>query len=173
MNNFKDAKEKINQDIRASQVRLLDIEGKALGIFDIRQALQMAKEQEVDLIEVVANAQPPVCKLMDFNKFLYEKKKKEKEQQKSQHNIATKEMRFNPQIGDHDLEFKVRHLQQFLKDGHRIKISVQFKGRMMQKQDIGKNTMTKILEKLEGFGKIEREPKLENRDLIAYLTPNK
>ena len=82
-------------------------------------------------------------------------------------------MRFNPQIGDHDLEFKVRHLQQFLKDGHRIKISVQFKGRMMQKQDIGKNTMTKILEKLEGFGKIEREPKLENRDLIAYLTPNK
>ena len=78
MNNFKDAKEKINQDIRASQVRLLDIEGKALGIFDIRQALQMAKEQEVDLIEVVANAQPPVCKLMDFNKFLYEKKKNSK-----------------------------------------------------------------------------------------------
>lgn len=133
----------------------------------------MARSRELDLIEVSPNAKPPVCKIGDFGKYNYEKQKKEKEQKKSKSSTQLKEIRFHPNTDTHDMEFKCRHLIEFLMQGHKVKATIIFIGRMMVHQDIGRKLMDEILEKLTQFGKIEQPPKMEGRFMTAMIIPDK
>jgi len=138
-----------------------------------QEALRLAKSRELDLIEVSPSAKPPVCKIGDFGKFNYEKQKKEKEQKKSKSSTQLKEIRFHPNTDTHDMEFKCRHLTEFLIQGHKVKATIIFIGRMMVHQDIGRKLMDEILEKLTLVGKIEQPPKMEGRYLTVMLIPDK
>ena len=139
---------------------------------DINQALRVARDRSLDLIEVSPNSKPPVCKIGDFGKFNYEKQKKEKEQKK--HKTAQlKEIRFHPNTDTHDLEFKSRHLKEFLIQGHKVKVTVIFIGRMMVHQDIGKKLLEEVIEKLEEIARVEQPPKLEGRHMTTLLIPDK
>jgi len=141
-------------------------------VMDINQAVRAARERSLDLIEVSPNSKPPVCKIGDFGKFNYEKQKKEKEQKK--HKTAQlKEIRFHPNTDTHDLEFKSRHLREFLLQGHKVKVTVIFIGRMMVHQDIGKKLLEEVIEKLEEIAKVEQPPKLEGRHMTTLLIPDR
>ena len=144
-----------------------------MGIIPTQEALKMARARDLDLIEISPNAKPPVCKIGDFGKFNYEKQKKEKEQRKSKGSTQVKEIRFHPNTDTHDLEFKCRHLKEFLIQGHKVKATVIFIGRMMVHQDLGKKLMDEVLEKLSEVGKIEQPPKMEGRYMTAMLVPDK
>ena len=133
----------------------------------------MARSKDLDLIEVSPNAKPPVCKIGDFGKYNYEKQKKEKEQKKSKTSTQLKEIRFHPNTDTHDMDFKCRHLVDFLVQGHKVKATIIFIGRMMVHQDIGRKLMDEILEKLTVVGKIEQPPKMEGRYLTVMLIPEK
>jgi translation initiation factor IF-3 len=133
----------------------------------------MARSKDLDLIEVSPNAKPPVCKIGDFGKYNYEKQKKEKEQKKSKSSTQLKEIRFHPNTDTHDMDFKCRHLTEFLIQGHKVKATIIFIGRMMVHQDIGRKLMDEILEKLTVVGKIEQPPKMEGRYLSVMLIPEK
>lgn len=139
----------------------------------VQQAIKIAEAAGLDLIEVSPNSKPPVCKIADFGKFNYEKQKKEKEQKKNKTSSQVKEIRFHPNTDTHDLEFKCRHLKEFLIEGHKVKVTVIFIGRMMVHQDIGKRLMDDVLERLTEVGKIEQEPKMEGRHLTVMLIPDK
>jgi translation initiation factor IF-3 len=139
---------------------------------DINQAIRAARDRSLDLIEVSPNSKPPVCKIGDFGKFNYEKQKKEKEQKK--HKTAQlKEIRFHPNTDTHDLEFKSRHLKEFLLQGHKVKVTVIFIGRMMVHQDIGKKLLEEVIEKLEEIARVEQPPKLEGRHMTTLLIPDR
>ncbi len=133
----------------------------------------MARSKDLDLIEVSPNAKPPVCKIGDFGKYNYEKQKKEKEQKKSKTSTQLKEIRFHPNTDTHDMDFKCRHLVEFLVQGHKVKATIIFIGRMMVHQDIGRKLMDEILERLTVVGKIEQPPKMEGRYLTVMLIPDK
>jgi translation initiation factor IF-3 len=153
-------------------VRVIDDRGNQLGVMEINQALRVARDRSLDLIEVSPNSKPPVCKIGDFGKFNYEKQKKEKEQKK--HKTAQlKEIRFHPNTDTHDLEFKSRHLKEFLLQGHKVKVTVIFIGRMMVHQDIGKKLLEDVIEKLEEIARVEQPPKLEGRHMTTLLIPDK
>jgi translation initiation factor IF-3 len=139
---------------------------------NINQALKIARDRSMDLIEVSPNSKPPVCKIGDFGKFNYERQKKEKEQKKSK-SSQVKEIRFHPNTDTHDLEFKSRHLRQFLLQGHKVKATVIFIGRMMVHQDLGRKLLEGVLENLADISKIEQEPKLEGRHMTTLLIPDK
>lgn len=139
----------------------------------LERALQIAEEFKKDLVEVAPNANPPVCKVIDFGKFMYEKKKKEKEAKKKQHTIQVKELRFRPQTDDHDLEFKTRHAREFLEDGDKVKATVQFRGRDMLYTDQGKDLLKNLAEELSDVSKIESNPTMEGRRMIMVLSPEK
>ena len=139
----------------------------------IQQALKLADASGLDLIEVSPNSKPPVCKIANFGKFNYEKQKKEKEQKKNKVSSTVKEIRFHPNTDTHDLEFKCRHLVEFLIEGHKVKATVIFIGRMMVHQDIGKRLLNEVIEKLLVVGKIEQEPKMEGRHLTVMFIPEK
>jgi translation initiation factor IF-3 len=139
---------------------------------DLNQALRIARDRSLDLIEVSPNSKPPVCKIGDFGKFNYEKQKKEKEQKK--HKTAqVKEIRFHPNTDTHDLEFKSRHLREFLIQGHKVKVTVIFIGRMMVHQDLGKKVLEGVIERLTDIAKVEQPPKLEGRHMTTLLIPDK
>lgn len=144
-----------------------------MGVLLTQEALKRARSKDMDLIEVSPNAKPPVCKIGDFGKYKYEKQKKEKEQKKSKSSTQVKEIRFHPNTDTHDMEFKCRHLKEFLMQGHKVKATIIFIGRMMVHQDIGRKLMDEILEKLSEVGKIEQPPKMEGRFMTAMLIPDK
>lgn len=127
----------------------------------------------MDLVEVAPNAKPPVCKVIDFGKFMYEKKKKEKEAKKKQHTIQVKELRFRPTTDDHDLEFKTRHAREFLEDGDKVKATVQFRGRDMLYTEQGEELLNNLAEELSDISKVESKPTLEGRRMIMILSPSK
>lgn len=137
-----------------------------------QQAQKLANERSLDLIELSPNSKPPVCKIGDFGKFNYEKQKKEKEQKKNK-GQQLKEIRFHPNTDTHDIEFKCRHLREFLMQGHKVKATVIFIGRMMVHQDIGKKLMDTVIEKLSDIAKVEMEPKFEGRNLNVMLIPDR
>jgi translation initiation factor IF-3 len=139
---------------------------------DINQANRIARERSLDLIEVSPNSKPPVCKIGDFGKFNYEKQKKEKEQKKHK-SAQVKEIRFHPNTDTHDLEFKSRHLMEFLLQGHKVKVTVIFIGRMMVHQDIGRKLLEGVIVKLSEIAKVEQPPKLEGRHMTTMLIPDK
>ncbi len=140
---------------------------------NLDRALQVAEQYNLDLVEISPDANPPVVKVMDFGKFLFEKKKKEKEAKKKQHVINVKELRFRPHTDAHDLEFKTRHARDFLSSGDKVKATVQFRGRDMMYTENGEELLAKLAESLSDVGKVETQPAMEGRRMIMILAPNK
>jgi len=143
-------------------------DGQQVGLLPTSEAIQMAVREGLDLIEIVPNADPPVCKLMDFGKYKYELAKKEKLQRKHQHVTLVKEIRFHPNTDTHDFDFKVRHARAFLEDGHKVKATVVFKGREITYKEQGELLLNRFTEKVEDLAKVEQAPKMEGRQMIAY-----
>ena len=152
------------------QVRLVG-ENIEVGVYNTQDALRMAQEQQLDLVEISPTADPPVCKIIDYNKFLYDKKKKEKEMKAKSKTAEVKEIRFTPNTDDHDFDFKAKHAENFLKDGNKVKAYVQFKGRAIQFQERGQLLLLKFAERLNEFGTLESMPKMEGRRMLAMFAP--
>ena len=173
MRRYPDSRKKFrfNFQIQAPQVRLIDSDGQQLGIVDRKQALQKARERELDLVEIVPTASPPVCRIMDLNKFLYEQKKKEKELKKKQKGAQTKEIRFTPETSEHDYRFKKQHVEDFLKEGHRVKVTIFFKGREIMHKERGYQLLERLTKELADTGKVDRPPKLEGPRLSVTFIP--
>ena len=161
---------RINERIRALQIRLVG-DNVTVGIYSTQEALKIAQEQELDLVEISPTADPPVCKIIDYKKFLYEKKKKEKEMKANSKQSEIKEIRFTPSTDDHDFNFKAKHAEGFLKDGNKVKAYVQFKGRAIMFQDRGQLLLLKFAERLAEAGTLESMPKLEGKRMFAIFTP--
>src|SRR6201989_1730695 len=142
-----------------------------VGVYSIQEALKMAQEQQLDLVEISPNADPPVCKIIDYNKFLYDKKKKEKEMKANAKVSEIKEIRFTPNTDEHDFNFKAKHAENFLKEGNKVKAYVQFKGRAIQFQDRGQLLLLKFAERLNEVGVLENMPKMEGRRMLAMFAP--
>lgn len=142
-------------------------------VVPIDQAIEIAESYNLDLVEVAPDADPPVCKVIDFGKFMYEKKKKEKEAKKKQHTVQVKELRFRPNTDDHDLEFKTRHAREFLEGGDKVKATVQFRGRDMLYTERGEDLLMDLADELSDISEIESRPNMEGRRMIMMLTPNK
>ncbi|HBB57676.1 MAG: translation initiation factor IF-3 [Chitinophagales bacterium] len=166
----KEPEHRINQLIRVPQVRLVG-ENVEVGIYSIQDALRMSQEQGLDLVEISPNVDPPVCKIIDYNKFLYDKKKKEKEMKAKSKVSEVKEIRFTPNTDDHDFDFKAKHAIEFLKEGNKVKAYVQFKGRAIQFQDRGQLLLLKFAERLAETGVLENLPKMEGRRMLAMFAP--
>lgn len=166
----KEAEHRINNFIRVPQVRLVG-ENVEVGVYNTQDALRMAQDQQLDLVEISPTADPPVCKIIDYNKFLYDKKKKEKEMKAKSKTAELKEIRFTPNTDDHDFDFKAKHAEGFLKDGNKVKAYVQFKGRAIQFQERGQLLLLKFAERLAEFGTLESMPKMEGRRMLAMFAP--
>jgi translation initiation factor IF-3 len=166
----KEAEHRINHHIRVPQVRLVG-DNVEVGIYSTQEAMKMAQDQELDLVEISPQADPPVCKIIDYNKFLYDKKKKEKEMKAKAKTTEMKEIRFTPNTDDHDFDFKAKHAESFLKEGNKVKAYVQFKGRAIQFKDRGELLLLKFAERLAEFGSLESMPKLEGKRMLAIFTP--
>ncbi|HPW99051.1 MAG TPA: translation initiation factor IF-3 [Flavobacterium sp.] len=162
----------MNKLIRATEVRLVG-ENVEPGIFKIADALRMAEELEVDLVEISPNAEPPVCKLMDYGKFLYQQKKREKELKAKSTQITVKEIRFGPQTDEHDYEFKRKNAEKFLKEGSKLKAFVFFKGRSIIYKEQGQILLLRLATDLEEYGKVEAMPVLEGKRMIMFIAPKK
>ena len=158
--------------IRVPEVRLVG-ENIEPGVYKIAEALRFAEEQEVDLVEISPNAEPPVCKLMDYGKFLYQQKKRDKELKAKSTQIVVKEIRFGPQTDEHDYEFKKKHAIKFLKDGAKLKAFVFFKGRSIIFKEQGQILLLKLAQEIEDYGKVEQLPKLEGKRMIMFIAPKK
>ncbi len=167
-----DDRPRVNNEVRASQVRLIKPDDDH-EIVSVERALEIAESFDLDLVEVAPNAKPPVCKVIDFGKFMYEKKKKEKEAKKKQHTIQVKELRFRPTTDDHDLEFKTRHAREFLEGGDKVKATVQFRGRDMLYTEQGEELLNNLAEELSDVSTIESKPAMEGRRMIMILSPAK
>ena len=163
----------MNDAIRAREVRVIDADGEQLGIMNVRDALRLAEERELDLVEVAPNAKPPVCRIMDYGKHRYEQSKREKLARKKQKVITVKEVRMSPKIDDHDFDVKVRAAERFLKAGDKVKVSVRFRGREIVHADLAKSKLTELAELLKDIGTVERMPKLEGRQMIKSRSENR
>jgi translation initiation factor IF-3 len=166
----KEPEHRINHLIRVPQVRLVG-DNVEVGIYSLQDALRMSQEQGLDLVEISPNVDPPVCKIIDYNKFLYDKKKKEKEMKAKSKVSEVKEIRFTPNTDDHDFDFKAKHAIEFLKEGNKVKAYVQFKGRAIQFQDRGQLLLLKFAERLAEIGVLENLPKMEGRRMLAMFAP--
>ncbi len=163
----------MNENIRIPEVRVIDADGKQLGIISTAEALKIADERGLDLVEIAPQAKPPVCKIIDYGKFLYEQQKRDKMQRKKQHVSVLKEIRLHPNTDIHDLEFKARHARNFLEHGNKVKVAVIFKGRELAYTDHGKDLLNRFIEKLDDVGKIEHNMKFEGRIMHVILAPQK
>lgn len=163
----------INEQIRDSQLRVIDENGQMIGILSSQEALALAEEKELDLVKVSPEANPPVCKILDYGKFRYEMAKKEKESKKNQAVTEIKEMRTSVRVQDHDLETKVKAVKKMLAEGDKVKISVRFRGREMAYIDAGKDLLLKIQELLGDDCTVDKEPKIEGRNYVMYVAPAK
>jgi translation initiation factor IF-3 len=166
---------RINERIRLSPVRLIDNEGNQVGVVPVDEALRLAREKGLDLVEVAANSRPIVCKIMDYGRYRYEQEKKAREDKKKQHQIELKEVKFRPNINIHDFETKVRLAKKFLDQGKHVKITIMFRMREMRRPENGYELLRRIREDLSDVAKIDREPskELEGRDLTMVLRPLK
>ena len=160
----------INMQIRAKEVRLI-AEGIEPGVFSIQRALEIADEQELDLVEISPNAEPPVCKVIDYKKFLFERRKKAKEAKSNQIKQDIKEIRFGPNTDDHDFDFKLKHGEEFLKEGHKVKAYVFFKGRSIVYKERGEVLLLQFAQKLAELGKVDMLPKLEGKKMTLIMSP--
>jgi len=164
---------RINQWIFASPLRVLDVEGKQIGVLPKEEALRLAQEQELDLVEVASSAKPPVAKIIDYNKFLYQQEKKKQEEKKKAKVSETKEIRLGPFMSEHDLETRIRQGRGFLEDGDKLRLVVRFKGRQITHPEFGKEIVARFIESVNDISKLDREPRLEGKQLIAILSAEK
>ena len=164
---------RINDEIRANTVRVIGPDGKQLGIMPIHEALQKAEDYALDLVEVAPNANPPVCKIMDYGKFKYEMKKKLKEAQKKQHRMDVKEMKFRPKTEEHDLQFKIKHIRKFLSDGDKVKVRIVFRGRELAHKEQADRVINRVIEEVRDIGEVEKQPSFEGRQIIFVIVPRK
>ncbi|MFC1558175.1 translation initiation factor IF-3 [candidate division KSB1 bacterium] len=160
---------RINEDIRNTQIRLIGSDSKQIGIVESSDALRKAMEEDLDLVEISPNANPPVCKIMDFGKYKYELSKKEKDSKKRQHVIHVKEIRFRPKTEKHDLEFKIKNGRKFLEQGNKLKITIMFRGREIIYEKFGRKILDEVEEALSDIAKLEAPVRKEGRNLIAYF----
>jgi len=165
----KDAR--INQEIRVREVRVIDPEGKQLGILPVSEALRLAFNYELDLVEVSQKSDPPVCRIMDYGKFKYQQSKKAHDAKKKQAVVHIKEVKLRPKTEEHDFQFKLRHIERFLQEGDKIKVTVVFKGREISHPDLGRIMLARVIEAVKELGKVEQFPKFEGRNFITILTP--
>ena len=162
----------INEQIRAKEVRLIDVEGEQLGIVSIQDANARAEEEHFDLVLISPNANPPVCRLMDYGKFRYDTLKKQKEQRKKQKMKETREMRFSPRIDSHDLETKSNKIREILEDGDDVKVTVRFRGREMGHTIQGEKVLEELVALLGDVCVVDKKPKMEGRNMVMVLNPN-
>ncbi|MBL6621830.1 MAG: translation initiation factor IF-3 [Rickettsiales bacterium] len=160
-----------NEQIQADKVRLIDEKGNMLGVLTLRDAIYKAKNVNLDLVEVSPNAEPPVCKIIDYGKYKYEIQKKSSDAKKKQKTVDIKEIKIRPNIGENDYTTKLKAAVKFLEAGNKVKVSMRFRGREISKQDIAKNMFLRIKQDTENFGKIEVEPKMEMRQLLMIIAP--
>ncbi len=161
---------RINNQIRAREVRLLDATGKQIDTVSIDVARKMSEEQELDLVEIAPQAQPPVVKLIDYSKFLYQLKKKKQEEKKKTVTSETKQIRLGPFIGAHDLEIKIKKAKDFIEDGDKVKFEVRFRGREFTKKELGEQVLLRVIESMQEVAKVEREPHMEGRQMVTVLS---
>lgn len=161
---------KINGDITANEIRLVG-DNVEVGVYPLNKALEIARDQELDLVEISPKAVPPVCKIIEYKKFLYEQKKREKVIKAKATKVVIKEIRFGPQTDDHDFEFKKRHAEKFLKEGAKLKAFVFFKGRSIVYKDQGEILLLRLAQELEEFGKVEQMPQLEGKRMTMFIVP--
>ena len=166
----KEAEHRINHFIRVPQVRLVG-DNVTMGVYTTQDALKMAQQLELDLVEISPQVDPPVCKIIDYNKFLYDKKRKEKEMKAKSKSAELKEIRFTPGTDDHDFDFKARHAENFLKEGNKVKAYVQFKGRAIMFKERGELVLLKFAERLSEVGQVEGLPKLEGKRMLMIIAP--
>lgn len=163
--------ERINQFITASEVRVVHDKKGSLGIMNIKDAIALAREEDSDLVEIVPNANPPVCKIINYGKYKFELQKKNKEAKKKQKLVQLKEIKMRPQISVHDYNFKMKHIREFLNEGNKVKITIMFRGREMAHTEFGHDLVDKIIKDLENEASTEKPPKMEGRNLSAVLNP--
>ncbi|MBP6526886.1 MAG: translation initiation factor IF-3 [Prevotella sp.] len=160
-----------NEQIRVREVRIVGEDGSE--VVPTRKALDMARQQGVDLVEISPNAQPPVCRLIDYSKFLYQQKKNQREMKQKQIKVEVKEIRFGPQTDEHDYQFKLKHAKEFLNEGNKVRAYVFFRGRSILFKEQGEVLLLRFANDLEGFGKVEQMPKLEGKKMFLYMAPKK
>lgn len=161
----------LNEEIRDKEIRVIGADGAQLGIMSAAQANQLAEEQGLDLVKISPNAVPPVCKIMDYSKFCFDQRKREKEAKKNQHVVEIKEVRMSPSIDTNDFNTKVKSAQKFLKEGNRVKVTVRFRGREMAHTNLGEKLLLDFAEACTEFATMEKNPKLDGRFMAMFLTP--
>ena len=163
---------RINEQIRVSEVRLIDAEGNQLGVIQILDAMALAKESGADLVEIAPNASPPVCKILDYGKYKFEQEKRLKESRRRQKQLRLKEIRMQPKIEKHDLAFKSKHVQEFLDEGNKVKVTIRFRGRELAHTELGKVVLERLVENLdEGSFSVDRGAQMEGRFMSMLLAP--
>lgn len=162
---------RVNEEIRIREVQLIDQEGQNLGVMVTRDALLLAQEAGLDLVEISPNSAPPVCKILDFGRFKYQNQKKASEARKKQKVVEVKEIKLRPGIDTHDYEVKMKAMQRFFEEGDKVKVTLRFRGREMAHQDIGFKLLQKLKEDVATIAKVEAEPMLEGRQMIMILAP--
>jgi len=163
---------KANERIKALDVQVIGSEGNNLGVMQLKQAIQIAKDEGLDLIEISPNANPPVCKIMDMGKYKYDLQKKANQAKKKQKIVSLKEIKLRPGTEIHDYNFKIKNAKKFITKGDKVKFTVKFKGREMQHVELGKDLMKRIIDDTKDIGKVETHPKFEGRQMIMIIQPN-
>ena len=161
----------INEEIRDREVRVVDQNGEQLGVMPIRQALDLADEQQLDLVKIAPQAKPPVCKLMDYGKYRFEQSKREREIRKNQKVIEVKEVRLSATIEDHDVDVRVKNAIKFLQDGNKVKVTIRFRGRQITHSEIGREQMRNFAERIKDYGTVDKQPVIEGRNMSMFISP--
>ncbi|MEO0357758.1 MAG: translation initiation factor IF-3 [Pseudomonadota bacterium] len=167
----RDTGPRVNDRIRSAELRLIDENGENIGVVTPNRAMMMAEDAGLDLVEISPNANPPVCKIMDFGKFKYEQQKRESEARKKQKIIEVKEVKFRPNTDTHDYEVKMRNVTKFLTNGDKVKVTLRFRGREMAHQELGRDLLLRVAEDTKELGKVENMPKMEGRQMIMVIGP--
>ncbi|MEM7133222.1 MAG: translation initiation factor IF-3 [Chloroflexota bacterium] len=164
---------RVNHRIRANEVRVIAADGEQLGILSTREALSIAEEQELDLVEVAPNANPPVCRLMDYGKYLYEKQKRERDARKTQKQVEIKEVRLRPKTDDHDVGVVLKKIRKFVGDGAKVRVRIRFRGREIAHPEVARNLLKRVSDAVTDVADIESMPSFEGRSMIMILGPTK
>jgi len=163
----------VNERIRAREIRVIADNGDQLGVMAPHDALRLAREQGLDLVEIAATAQPPVCRIMDYGKYMYQQSKRQHEARKKQHHVTVKEVKFRPNVDEHDYEFKKNHVVRFLNDGDKVKATILFRGREITHSDIGRTILERLIQDVGEIGAVENRTRMEGNTMTVILAPKK
>jgi len=164
---------RVNEDIDVPKVRLIGADGENIGVVTVREAIGYAEDAGLDLVEISPNAEPPVCKILDYGKFKYEAQKKKNEAKKKQKVIDVKEIKLRPNIDDHDYDVKMRNMRRFLSDGDKVKVTLRYRGREMAHQELGVDVLNRVKSDTDAIAKVEQEAKMEGRQMVMIIVPKK